>query len=140
MCIVLLVAYREHDVVAFCTGKSRHGNPSSIVAVIPAYRITAVLEGGTKQITQAAVNSVIAVFAVIIVIAVCALGQMVGVNVAADPDDKLCVDQSVHSVKSEHHVVPGHVQHRHCSQIDDAVGIAVDEVTAAVQVIECVVS
>jgi hypothetical protein len=49
--------------------------------------------------------------------------------------DKLSVSQSVEFVV-EHHVRPVEVEHRHIPQVDDAVGIAVDIVTAVVQMIE----
>lgn len=49
--------------------------------------------------------------------------------------DELGVDESV-VVIVEHHVGPVEVEHRDIPQVDDAVGIPIDEVTVVVQVVE----
>lgn len=67
----------------------------------------------------------------------CRVGMVVGT--VSGLVDKLRVDQLALTVQSQHDIAPGDIQQGHTSQIDNAVGVAVNQVTIEKQVIECVV-
>ena len=49
--------------------------------------------------------------------------------------NKLCVDQSVASIETQHYIVPEVVEQYHVSQVDDVIGISVNLVTIVVQIL-----
>ena len=111
----LLVTDRHGGVVVAVALTHRQGHPTGVVAAVPAHR-HAVAEGGwTIDAGQAIVNPV----------------KSCG-GVVSAVEHKLRVNQSIQFVV-QHGVRPVEAEHGHISQVDDAVGIAVDVVTTAVQ-------
>lgn len=113
-----LVTDRHCRVVTTAVVEHRQCHISGAVAAVPADRHAVAINGRAIDAGQAVVDSVVA-------------RHVVGAAVIY----KLSVYQSVVFIV-EHHVGPVEVEQGHISQVDDAVGIAVDEVTAVVQVVE----
>ena len=110
---------RDRGVVVSQIVVHRQGNPSGVLAAIPAEFIVVAAEGGTVHSAKVAVNSVVASTIVV--------GAVI---------DELCVDQSVVAVVTEHHVFPEEVEQRHVTQVDDVVGIAVNLKAVVVEVVK----
>ena len=98
--------------------KCRERYPTGAAASIPAQLVVAAVDGLTVYAAQAVVNPVEAM----------AVG-------AAGVEDELCVNQSVIIVVAEHDVFPGEIEQRHVSQVDHAVGIAVNLIAVDVQIV-----
>jgi len=113
-----LVTDRQSRVVVPGVVEHRQCHISVAVAAVPADRHAVAINGRAIDAGQAVVDSVVARHVVVAAVIY-----------------KLSVYQSV-VVIVEHHVGPVEVEHGHISQVDDAVGIAVDVVTAVVQVVE----
>lgn len=113
-----LVTDRHRRVVTTAVVEHRQCHISGAVAAVPADRHAVAINGRAIDAGQALVDSVVARHVVVAAVIY-----------------KLSVYQSVVFIV-EHHVGPVEVEQGHISQVDDAVGIAVDVVTAVVQVVE----
>ena len=114
----LLVTDRHGGVVVAVALTHRQGHPTGVVAAVPAHCHAVAEDRRTIDAGQAIVNPV----------------KSCG-GVVSAVEHKLRVNQSIQFVV-QHGVRPVEAEHGHISQVDDAVGIAVDVVTIAVQEIK----